>query len=87
MTITLNLQPEIERGLLKRAQAKGVSLNDYVREIVVREARVHMADAEQPARTGQGLIDAAAAVRGLLTDEEIDTIFARNRSRSRPVDL
>ena len=40
MTITLDLQPEIEKGLLTRAQARGVSLTDFVKEIVVREAHV-----------------------------------------------
>lgn len=40
-----------------------------------------------PPRTGQDLIDACAKVRGLLTDEEIDTIFIRNKSSARPVDF
>ena len=35
----------------------------------------------------QNLFDLCAAVRGLLTDDEIDTLFARNRSMGRPVDL
>lgn len=38
MSITLDLQPEIEQGLRSQAQARGVSLTDYVREIVEREA-------------------------------------------------
>jgi Arc/MetJ-type ribon-helix-helix transcriptional regulator len=38
-------------------------------------------------RTGQSLIDASAKVRGLLTDEEVDTLFRRNRSFARPVDF
>jgi hypothetical protein len=38
-------------------------------------------------RTGQELIDACAKVRGLLTDEEVDTIFRRNPSFARPVDF
>lgn len=87
MTITLDLKPEIERGLLAQAQAKGVSLTDYVKEIVAREAHLAMAEAGARPRTGQALIDVCAEVRGLLTDEEIDTMFARNRSMSRPVDL
>jgi hypothetical protein len=33
------------------------------------------------------LVELFEPVRGLLTDEEIDTIFSRNRSPSRPVDL
>jgi hypothetical protein len=85
MTITLDLQPEIERGLLAQAQARGVSLSDYVLEIVAREA--HVSPASPPLRTGQELIDACAKVRGLLTDEEVDTLFSRNPSFARPVDF
>ena len=88
MVITIDLQPEVERGLLAQAEAKGVSLTEYVQEIVAREARV--SEAEPTAaehRTGQTLIDAFADIRGLLTDEEIDRMFARNQSPARPVDL
>lgn len=85
MTITLDLQPEIEKGLLAQATARGVSLRDYVKEIVVREAKV---SPELPLpRTGQEFIDACAKVRGLLTDEEVDTLFSRNPSVARPVDF
>jgi hypothetical protein len=38
-------------------------------------------------RTGQELIDACAKVRGLLTDEEVDTLFRRNPSSARLVDF
>ena len=84
MTITLDLQPEIEKGLLALATARGVSLGDYVKEVVVREARV---SPEPARRTGQELIDACAKVRGLLTDEEVDTLFKRNPSFSRPLNF
>jgi hypothetical protein len=40
MTVTLNLNPEVEKGLLARARARGVSLDDYLQEIVTREAGV-----------------------------------------------
>ena len=33
------------------------------------------------------LVELFEPVRGLLTDEEIDTIFSRNRSPGRPIDL
>ena len=85
MTITLDLQPDIERGLLAQAQARGVSLSDYVQEIVVREA--HVSPESLPRRTGQELIDACSKVRGLLTDEEVDTLFSRKPSFVRPVDF
>jgi hypothetical protein len=38
MNVTLNLNPEVEKGLLARAQARGVSLDDYLQELVAREA-------------------------------------------------
>ena len=84
MTITLTLQPEIEKGLLAQAAAHGVSLADYLQEIVARQAHV---TPELPQRTGQELVDASAKVRGLLTDEEVDTLFGRSPSFGRPVDL
>ena len=44
-----------------------------------------------PARThaaqAANLVELFEPVRGLLTDEGIDTIFSRNRSPGRPVDL
>lgn len=85
MTITLDLQPEIERGLLAQATARGLSLSDFVKEIVVREA--HVSPELPPRRTGQELIDACAKVRGLLTDEEVDSLFSRNPSLARPVNF
>lgn len=38
VNLTLNLKPEVEKGLVARAHGLGVSLNDYVQEIVTREA-------------------------------------------------
>lgn len=84
MTITLDLQPDIERGLLAQAQAKGVSLAAYAQEVLAREAK---AAVPPQRRTGQELIDACAKLRGLLTDEEVDTLFRRTPSFSRPVDF
>ena len=86
MAVTLNLQPEIERGLLAQAAARGLSLADYLQEIVVRQAYAPIESQHAP-RTGQALIDACAKVRGLLTDEEVDTLFSRTPAFSRPVDL
>lgn len=86
MTITLELQPEIEKGLLAQAVARGMSLADYLQEIVVQQARVSP-ESRHASRTGQALIDACAKVRGLLTDEEVDTLFSRTPSFSRPIDF
>ena len=84
MTISFDLQPEVELGLSLRAQAQGVSLSEYVQQIVIREAHPL---GNVPGRTGQELIDISARVRGLLTDAEVDTLFARNPSPSRLVDF
>jgi hypothetical protein len=40
MTVTLNLNAEVEKGLIARARERGVSLDDYLQEIVAREAGV-----------------------------------------------
>jgi hypothetical protein len=84
MTITIELQPDIERGLSARAQAKGVSLVDFAQEILTREVSPAGPSSN---RTGQELVDSCARMRGLLTDGEIDRLFRRNPSPSRPVDF
>ena len=38
MTVTLNLPPDIERAFLAEAQAKGVSLDEWVREVLIARA-------------------------------------------------
>ena len=38
VTVTLNLNPEIEAGLLAKAQAQGMDVQEYVRALVEREA-------------------------------------------------
>ena len=38
MTVTLELKPDIEQGLQAQAQALGVSLDDFLQQIVTRQA-------------------------------------------------
>ncbi|HXP85265.1 MAG TPA: hypothetical protein VN841_11125 [Bryobacteraceae bacterium] len=38
MTITLELQPETEASLLAQAQARGLSLDAYLRSIIISQA-------------------------------------------------
>jgi hypothetical protein len=38
MSVTLNLNPEVEKGLMTLAKERGVSLSDYLQEIAAREA-------------------------------------------------
>jgi Arc/MetJ-type ribon-helix-helix transcriptional regulator len=51
------------------------------------EAPPSAAAPDASAAEPNNLFDLFAPVRGLLTDDEIDTLFARNRSMSRPVDF
>ena len=84
MSVTLDLTPQAEQTLRERAHAQGVSLSDYLEKIVEREASQAL---PRPTLTGQALVDAFARVRGSFTDEEVDTLFGRNRTSARPVDL
>lgn len=85
MTITIDLQPEIERSLQARAEAKGVSLAVFAQEVLAREA----ATTSSPSSTAdvQNLYDLFAPVRGLLTDEEVDMYFSRAPSSTRVIDF
>lgn len=38
MTVTLKLSPEVEQRLLAQAEARGLSLSEYLQEIATREA-------------------------------------------------
>lgn len=87
MTLTIDLQPDVERGLSARAQARGVSLADFAQEILAREVMPSANESSQCPATSQAgnLYDLLAPVRGLLTNEEVDTYFGRTPSSSRPV--
>jgi hypothetical protein len=39
MTVPFDLNPELEQGLLAQARERGVSVGDYLREIVSRQVR------------------------------------------------
>jgi hypothetical protein len=79
MTIEIH-QPEIEALIQQRLQSG--AFHD------VEDVLLHALKSSDPARrTGQDLIDASAKIRGLLSDEEVDTLFSRNPSFSRPVNF
>jgi Arc/MetJ-type ribon-helix-helix transcriptional regulator len=51
------------------------------------EERAQASISPAEARTGQDLIVVGTSVRGLLTDEEVDTIYNRNKSGARSVNF
>ena len=46
--VTWSLNPEVEKGLMERARAPGVSLDDYLQELVAREAGLPVATDLRP---------------------------------------
>ncbi len=83
MTIEIT-RPETE-ALIQRYLQSG--LFHDIDELLAR-ALGALEEPETPeAVTGKSLAALFEPVRGLLTDEEIDTIFSRNPSTTRPIDL
>lgn len=85
MTITVDIRPEVEAELIRQAAARGRAIEAHAATLL--EDAIHLQAEPAPARTGQALIDACAKVRGLLTDEEVDTLLRRSSSFARPVDF
>jgi hypothetical protein len=56
MNVTLSLEAEVERNLTARAQSRGVSLDEYLQELLAREAGLS-GDAEQPPKQFDNLSD------------------------------
>jgi hypothetical protein len=85
MTITVDIRPEVQAELARQAAAHGRALEAHAASLL--EDAVHLPPERPHSRTGQELIDACSKVRGLLTDEEVDTLFSRKPSFARPVDF
>jgi hypothetical protein len=49
VTITLKLTPEVEAGLLARAQAEGLGVSDYVQHLVLEKIAAQPEAAARPA--------------------------------------
>jgi hypothetical protein len=90
MDLTVRIPDEAVPAL--RAKASGVPLEAFAEQVLLKQIQDEgvpvTTEAAPPERhTGQELIDARAKVRGLLTDEEVDTLFRRNPSFARPIDF
>jgi hypothetical protein len=84
MTVTLNLNSEVEKGLTARARARGISLDDYIQELVAKEAGLPVA--AEPCPTNKRFDN--------LSDFLLNSPFAganlnleRSKDYPRPVDL
>lgn len=56
MNATLSLEPEVERNLTALAHAQGMSLDDYLQDLVAREAGLS-GDDKQPPKQFDNLSD------------------------------
>jgi hypothetical protein len=83
MTLTVDIRPEVEAELARRASLCGSPVEAYAATLL--EEAVHLPSDAAP--VAKNMVELFAPVRGLLTDEEIDHLFSRNPSTSRPVDL
>jgi plasmid stability protein len=85
VTVTLNLPPEIERRFLAEAQAHGMSLDAFVRDILLARAQDDRKQSfsgkrEQDKKTLTQLF-AESPLKGLDLD------FSRSPDMGRPVEL
>jgi hypothetical protein len=81
MTVTIELPPDIEAGLLAQAHAEGLDVADYVRNLVERQvAENSQSQHAQPIRKKR-LSELFAPLSGLDMD------LNRNPSTGRPVNL
>ena len=85
MTIEIH-QPELE-ALIRQQMASGAFRN--MDELLTKA----LSALKEPVLAGprsseaRNFVDLAEPVRGLLSDEEVDTLFCRTLSVSRPLDL
>jgi hypothetical protein len=73
MNVTLALSPEIERGLIVRARARGVSLDDYLQELVEKDAGLAVATETRGEEKARAFVQWAKGHRDTppLSDEAI----------------
>ncbi len=77
MTLTVNLHPETERGLIAQAMAKGISPASFVEEIVAREV---MAGDSSGGAEAKNLVDLFenSPFKGLSMTIERDQDYGRD---------
>jgi hypothetical protein len=84
MTVTLTLKAEIEKNLLARAKARGVSIGDYIQEVVAKEASLPETPNLQPVhRRFKNLSD--LLLNSPFAGSDLD--LERIKDYPRPVDL
>ncbi|MGA7928169.1 MAG: hypothetical protein WCA20_19545 [Candidatus Sulfotelmatobacter sp.] len=84
MNVTLSLKPEIEKSLMARAHARGVSLDDYLQELIAKEAGLPVAAEPRPIQKQfDNLSD--LLLNSPFAGADLD--LERSKDYPRPVDL
>jgi hypothetical protein len=84
MTVTIDFPPDIEAGLFAQAQAQGLEVADYVRNLVRKDvaANVHIgSQSADPTKKRKRLSELFSVLQG------VDIDLSRNPSTGRPVNL
>ena len=84
MTIEIH-QPELE-ALIHQRMASG-AFRDVDELLTKAIGALNESLSPSTNAKADNLIELFEPVRGLLTDEEVDTLFCRDRSAARPLDL
>ena len=83
MKMTLNISPQEQAAYAAEAAAEGLSVEEWLKKL----ANQRISPNALPGIEGKALLNVCAKVRGLLTDQEVGTLFTRNPSTARPLDL
>jgi hypothetical protein len=73
MTVTLELEPEVESLLEKRAKADGCEVQDYVKNLITKEVNRQRTFDENLAPFRQ------AVEKSGVSDDELDALFTEAR--------
>jgi plasmid stability protein len=95
MTITVDIRPEVQAELARQAAAHGRAVEAHAASLLEEAVHVPAERLPRDLLTGEesrsaeatNLMELFEPIRGLLTDEEVDTLFSRNPSTGRPIVL
>lgn len=79
MTITLDIRPEVQAELARRAAAEGRPIESYAATLL--EEAVHLPALEPPQPAAKDMVELFAPLRGLNID------FERDRDAGRDIEL
>jgi hypothetical protein len=81
MTVTLNLPPDVERAFRGEAQARGISLDEVLSEVVLKSAVAASASVELQLEEGVPVLRTGQPIDISVVDETLDRI-RRERERA-----